>query len=199
MEIKNEKVILRDLIESDIENYIRWETVETEWQQWDAPWEYDEGLIFDEEKFRQECLEKLAKKKDDNEIRYRLQVCINDDTRKHIGWCSAYCIDDNYLYTKGEGHLTIGINIPDLASRRKGYATAAWDLFIQYFLSKGIKEFYTQTWSGNYRIIGLMNKLGFEECHRKKHIRKVRGSIYDALTFKLNMDKYLDFRNKYWK
>ena len=83
---------------------------------------------------------KSWRKKDDKEIRYRFQVCINDNTRKHIGWCNAYCINDNYEYIKGEGHLTIGINIPDLASRRKGYATAAWDLFIQYLLSKGFKR-----------------------------------------------------------
>lgn len=33
-------VILRDFIESDIEDYVRWETVETEWKLWDAPWEH---------------------------------------------------------------------------------------------------------------------------------------------------------------
>lgn len=33
-------VILRDFIESDIEDYVRWETVETDWKLWDAPWEH---------------------------------------------------------------------------------------------------------------------------------------------------------------
>ena len=36
-------IVLRDLTESDIKDRIYWEKVETEWQQWDAPWEY-EGL-----------------------------------------------------------------------------------------------------------------------------------------------------------
>lgn len=39
MEIKYENIILRDMIESDIEDYVRWFTVEREWENWDAPWE----------------------------------------------------------------------------------------------------------------------------------------------------------------
>jgi hypothetical protein len=41
--------------------------------------------------------------------------------------------------------LTIGIDIPDQAARQKGYATAAWDLFIRYFLGQGVDSIYTQT------------------------------------------------------
>lgn len=47
MEIKGNKIILRDFLASDIEKRIYWETVENEWQQWDAPWEY-EGLTEEE-------------------------------------------------------------------------------------------------------------------------------------------------------
>lgn len=39
MEIKFENIILRDMIESDIEDYVRWFTTETEWSNTDAPWE----------------------------------------------------------------------------------------------------------------------------------------------------------------
>ena len=39
MQIKVENIILRDMIESDIENYVRWFTTETEWSNTDAPWE----------------------------------------------------------------------------------------------------------------------------------------------------------------
>ena len=50
------------------------------------------------------------------------------ETKKHIGWVNAYHINDDYCYTDGDGKLTIGINIPDLNSRRRGYATEAWSL-----------------------------------------------------------------------
>ncbi len=41
--ICDDKVVLRDFLASDVEKRILWETTETEWQLWDAPWEY-EGL-----------------------------------------------------------------------------------------------------------------------------------------------------------
>lgn len=193
MEIKNHKVILRDFVESDIDDRTYWETVETEWQLWDAPWEYNEDEVFDSDKYCKERLEWLEEEKDENRIRWSFQICINDESRKHIGWINAYNIDENYNYTKDDGYCTIGIDIPDLSSRGKGYATASWDLFIDYLLSNGIGDIYTQTWSGNERVLGLMKKLGFEECNREHGFRIVRGQLYDGLTFKLNRQKYKDF------
>lgn len=38
IQISDGRVILRDFKESDIEKRIYWDTVETEWQLWDAPW-----------------------------------------------------------------------------------------------------------------------------------------------------------------
>ena len=37
MIIEFDDIILRDMIESDIEDYVRWFTVEREWENWDAP------------------------------------------------------------------------------------------------------------------------------------------------------------------
>ncbi|KAB3529505.1 GNAT family N-acetyltransferase [Alkaliphilus pronyensis] len=195
MVIKNDKVILRDFIESDIEDRIYWETVETEWQLWDAPWENDEES-FDLDSYRKERLEWLTKEKDENRTRWEFQICVNDESRKHIGWCNAYKIDDNFKYTNQDGHCTIGIDIPDLSLRRKGYATASWDLFIQYLSSQGVKDMYTQTWSGNERVIGLIKKVGFEECNREYGFRTARGQLYDGLTFKLNWEEYNDFHQQ---
>ena len=39
MKIEFNDIILRDMIESDIEDYVRWFTTETEWSSTDAPWE----------------------------------------------------------------------------------------------------------------------------------------------------------------
>jgi RimJ/RimL family protein N-acetyltransferase len=191
MQIKNEKVILRDFIESDIEDRIHWELVETEWQLWDAPWEEDEE--FDSEDFRKKLSKKLEKEKCDSEIRWCFEICINDNSEKHIGWCNAYRIDDDYKYTTEKGYCTIGIGIPDLSSRRKGYATYSWKLFITYFQENGIKDIYTQTWSGNKRVIGLMTKVGFEECSREVNFKLIDGEYYDSLTYKLNEVKFKEF------
>ena len=192
MEIKGQKVILRDFIENDIEDRIRWETTETEWLEWDAPWEMEEEH-FNPEEYRILMQKKLSIKQEPNRFRYGFQICINDETQKHIGWINAYDIDDNYCYTNGDGKLTIGIDIPDLSSRRRGYATEAWSLYIKYLLKNSIDDIYTQTWSGNTRVKGLIAKIGFEECSRKVDFRMVKGKSYDSLTFKLNIRKYKEF------
>ena len=36
--LETERLILRDFEEKDIEKRVFWETVETEWKKWDAPW-----------------------------------------------------------------------------------------------------------------------------------------------------------------
>ena len=43
MILKDDTVLLRDFKREDIAKRIEWETVQTEWQLWDGPWEY-EGL-----------------------------------------------------------------------------------------------------------------------------------------------------------
>lgn len=198
MEIRNGKVILRDFVDTDIEDKIHWETVETEWQLWDAPWEYEQDeKPFDPEQYRSKMLERLSREKDEGRLRSGFQICIDNPDRTHIGWCNAYRIDDHYNYTKDGRYCAIGIDIPPLNARRCGYATAAWKLFIEYLISNGMDQIYTQTWSGNQGLIGLANELGFEECHREPGFRRVRGKRYDALTFRLNTDKFRRFVTMY--
>lgn len=196
MRLSNEKVILRDMIEADIEDRVRWETVETEWLLWDAPWENDPASVhyvpFDEQAFRRGAAKKLAKLAcmEKNEPRLSFEVCINNAGETHIGWCNCYFIDDAYFYSPAGARKTIGIDIPPLAARGKGYATAAWALFIGYLIENGAKEVYAQTWSGNLRVLGLMRKLGFIEVNRKKELRIVRKERFDALTFRLDSEVY---------
>ncbi|WP_426351295.1 GNAT family N-acetyltransferase [Alloiococcus sp. CFN-8] len=191
MEIKGESIILRDYVESDIDDDIYWETVETEWKFWDSPWDYYNQEPFDPYKFREKKLKRLREQKDENRIRRTFEISINNKEKTHIGGCGSYNIDDNYCYTKGDGKCTIGVAICSVNARRKGYATSALKLFIYYLKSKGINEIYTQTWSGNYRMIGLAEKLGFDECNREKITQDVKGKYYDNLTFKLSIDDFI--------
>lgn len=169
---------------------IRWQTVETEWCQWDAPWEMEEEEPFNADAYRAKMTSALSRKRDADRFRYGFQICVADETSKHIGWINAYYIDEDYRYTKQNGKLTIGIDIPDLSARRKGYATEAWQLYIRYLLNQGIEEIYSQTWSGNVRVLGLMSKIGFVVCNVEKDFRTVRGQLYDGLTLKLALDRF---------
>lgn len=189
-----ENLVLRDFVESDIAARIRWETEETEWQLWDAPWE-TEGLTEAEKQEELEAYtermrawpEKYAQMPDE-QMRYAFQLETLEG--RYIGWVSAYCIDDTFSYTEEDWHIAIGIDIPDMAARGKGYSYSALRAFIRYLRAHGIEEIYTQTWSGNARMIHIAQKLGFEAYCRKQGIRQVRGGVYDGLTFKLDWERF---------
>lgn len=186
-------VVLRDFKKSDISKRVFWETEETEWQKWDAPWEY-EGLT--ELEKQQELVsyiermnawpEKLCAMPD-SRTRFSLQICTKSGD--YIGWCNSYRIDDGFSFSD-KGACTVGIDIPETSERKKGYGFRALCLFIDYLSEHGETEIYTQTWSGNVRMISLAQKLGFRECCRKKGIRSVRNALYDGLTFHLDRESY---------
>lgn len=88
MELKNDSVILRDFIRSDIQKRVYWETVENEWQLWDAPWEYEgkskDELIQDLEEYKTKMLLRVSEQKGKNDLRTGFQICINDGKKTYI-------------------------------------------------------------------------------------------------------------------
>ena len=39
---KKNLIVLRDVIESEIDDFVSWNTTEIEWMNWDAPWEKED-------------------------------------------------------------------------------------------------------------------------------------------------------------
>lgn len=186
MKIGFDSIILRDMVESDIEDYVRWFTVEREWENWDAPWEQEDKSEEDERKKWTEYYESVKDLPDDTQ-RWKFEIEWNG---RHIGWVSSYFIDENYEWVgeikEGQTvYRTIGIDIcePDLYG--KGIGTNTLRTFIDYYFKNGADELYTQTWSGNIRMIRCAEKLGFAECGRDVGEREVNGHVFDGLTFKL--------------
>jgi len=187
MTIIGDKVILRDFLPEDIPKRVEWETVETEWQSWDAPWEYD-GLTAEEKQADLnrygENMRRWAQQPPlENERRTGFQICLNTKEREYIGWCSAYRIDEAFRFARDGCYCAVGIDLPERWARGKGYAREALSLFIRYLQDAGEGEIYTQTWSGNMPMIRLAERLGFRECHREMGVRNVKGKAYDALSF----------------
>lgn len=185
MKIDFEDIVLRDMLESDIEDYVRWFTVEREWENWDAPWEKGETFEEAERKSWTEYYE-AVKDLPDDALRRKFEIEWNG---RHIGWVSSYRIDENYEWagTPEDGrtyYRAVGIDLcePDLFG--KGIGTKALRAFMNYYFENGSGELYTQTWSGNVRMIRCAQKLGFAECGRSVGEREVRGKIYDGLTFR---------------
>lgn len=190
MEIKFENIILRDMIASDIEDYVRWFTVEREWEKWDAPWEKEDT---DEETERTSWCKYYESVKDlpDEVRRWKFEISWNG---RHIGWVSSYLVDNHYEWIgeiqDGQAfHRAIGIDICEPDVWGHGIGTTALRAFINYYFENGVPELLTQTWSGNTRMIHCAAKLGFVECNRYESIRQVEGKPYDALTFKLENGK----------
>lgn len=109
---------------------------------------------------------------------------------RHIGWVSSYPIDENYEWL-GEikdgqtVHRAIGIDICERDMWGHGIGTNALRAFMNYYFENGMDELYTQTWSGNVRMIRCAEKLGFVECNRGIGTREVDRQKYDGLTFRL--------------
>lgn len=174
-------VILRDMIESDIEDYVRWFTAETEWMDWDAPWEWEETT---EEAERKDWTDYYEKVKDLPPDTPRKKFEIELDGR-HVGWVSRY-FDLGYL-DNPEKIPAVGINIAEQNVRGHGVGTEALKQFIDYQRAHGARCVYTQTWSGNVRMLRVAEKLGFVPYACVKDLRTVRGKLYDALTLKLEL------------
>lgn len=188
----NDDVTLRDIRQEDITDYIRWETIETEWQLWNAPWLYEGRTPEQCERELKEYVEKLgrwvseASEYSDASFRGRFEI---DYQGKHVGSCASYLIDSdcNIVGDHDAEPLgrAIGICVFDPQYRRRGIASMALTGFIDYLKAHGSQRIFTQTWSGNERMIALAQKLGFAEYRRKDGIRQVRGDTYDGLTFEL--------------
>ena len=196
VEVNFKDIILRDYIITDIEDDIRWMTTEIEWHDWDAPWEAEKDLLkFNSDEFREKQIKRLNTVRSSGILRTSFEICTKDDV--HIGGCNSYLIDDKYKWipnTKGnKGYRTLGISICEKSYWNKGFGTQALVAFINYYIDHGINEIYTQTWSGNYRMVNLAKRLGFVECECLENSVLVRGNMYDGLTFKLDIDRYKDF------
>ena len=192
MELRYKDIILRDFKESDIDSMIRWNTGHHPWMEWDAPWENVEEPAFDVEKYRKASLDYIAAEK--STPRWSLQLEVEG---VHIGYVGSYRIGEDYGDVSDEEaqtktwHRAVGLDILDDAYWDRGFGTMALEGWLRYLLENGIEEIYLQTWSGNGRMIHVAEKLGFLECNRRVGIREWMGKRYDALTFRLDIGRFL--------
>ena len=193
MEIKFENIVLRDMKQSDIADYVRWFTTETEWMDWDAPWEKETLDADAQRESWTEYYESMQEMPDDR-IHCHFEI---ESEGRHIGWVSSYLTDENYEWISArqvkngqKANRTIGITVGESSIWGKHLGTNALRAFIRYYADHGCKEIYTQTWSGNVRMIHVAEKLGFQECNRVKEECEVDGQKYDSLTFMLRISEY---------
>ncbi|MCL2158091.1 MAG: GNAT family N-acetyltransferase [Oscillospiraceae bacterium] len=189
MVLKNETVVLRYIKESDIEDYITWTTIETEWRDWDSPWEwaryrnidaYNDGFIKQQ---------RIAVEYTPKSIYRELEI--DTVTGRHIGWVKSYYMD------KDRDKTAVGIVIPSANDRGRGYGESALVLYMTYLFNTKNKlndtyteTLYAETWSGNAAMIRLAEKIGCIESERKANRHEVRGQRYDSLTFSISKEHF---------
>ena len=79
MKLKYKNIILRDMEENDLDDYIRWNTTETEWQDWDAPWEIDKCTPFTEQvAFAKRLVNNYLVPDNPDNVRKRFEICTED-------------------------------------------------------------------------------------------------------------------------
>ena len=170
---------LRDMRESDIEDYVRWFTECTGWMDMDAPWE-DKGTTPEDERRSWTEYYESVKARPAEALRWKFEIDLDG---RHVGWVSAYT-DLEYVENPQE-IPAVGIDIPEPDCRGRGVGTEALRQFIRYWNDNGFPCVYTQTWSGNAAMLRVAEKLGFVPVCRMRDHRTVNGKAYDAVTLKL--------------
>ncbi len=180
-------ITLRDYRLSDVEDEVRWTNEETEWFYNEAPWMTMEPV--NPKELRSEMAE-IINNTPENAIRWRFQI---EWEGCHIGMLSSYYLNDNYEDTSWENIdqsknaeennsvRCLGIEICEMDYWGKGIGTKALTAFMEYYRSFGESRFLIETWSGNFRMLGLAKKLGFCEVKRIKGAHTVDGKEYDEL------------------
>lgn len=63
----------------------------------------------------------------------------------------------------------------------KGLGTKVLTMLMDYYRSFFENHFLIETWSGNFRMLGLAKKLGFHEVKRTKDAHNIDGIFYDDI------------------
>ena len=174
-------VLLRDMREDDVEDYVRWFTEETGWMATDSPGEQYSTTSEDE---RRSWTEYFVSVRDlpDDAIRYKFEIDLDG---KHVGWVSMY-YDLGYI-ANPLSVPAVGIDIPEPDARNKGVGSEALRKYLGYLRERGFSSAFLQTWSGNKAMLRVAEKLGFFTAYTVKDHFKTDGRSYDAVTLMANL------------
>ena len=167
LKIEGKIINLRTTIQSDINDYERWNSLDLKAWQFDGPW-YNENLS---------AVVEVRIKWLNGEKKHPYKFLeIETKDKIHIGWVVVY-------YNKRDPHMTeIGIDIPEDKYWGRGIGHEALTLWIDYlFNERNFIRLGFETWQGNRGMIRLGEKLGFIEEGRIRKGCEVKGIFYDRI------------------
>ncbi len=177
VEVRGERVLLRDARPEDTEARLRWTTVETAWQDWDAPWE-GKSLTSPErvDEARRRMLEALT-----NPLPVpREQLFIERVGGPLLGWVN------HYRHDLAQQTTWVGINVCESAVWGQGLGAEALCLWVGHlFTELDLQRLGTETWSGNERMVRCALRCGFREEGRFRENVEYQGRRWDSVKFGL--------------
>jgi RimJ/RimL family protein N-acetyltransferase len=185
--IAGQRVLLRDPRVEDIHVRLRWSTVDTAWEDWDAPWE-GKGLTPPGEAMRIDLTS--------TRISWplpipRRQLWVQAINGPLLGWVNSYHYDPDARL------IWAGVDICESSCWGRGLGTEAFRLWMDYqFVRRDINTIRTGTWSGNVRMIRVAEKCGFSLMAREAHKREVRGAWYAGLVFECTRQTWSEWKGK---
>ncbi len=169
MEIRGSRVILRDPRPSDHRDMRRWMEPSSDWQHWDAPWEWNE------ESRRRRC-ESWVRRLGEAPADPRTSLQIDTMQGRHIGWLGTYWIDEANRWKD------CGIVIAEEDCLGRGLGREAFTLWVDYLVeAHDLPRIGMGTWSGNERMIRLAARVGMHEEAHFAGARKVGETRYGAV------------------
>ncbi|HYK71633.1 MAG TPA: GNAT family protein [Pseudoneobacillus sp.] len=169
------KLSIRPVIEAELIKLweLKYKEEAPEWEKWDAPYFEHKAISFEE------YVEKKDKLIDQDDL-WLIEV-----DGSIIGTVSCY------WEHKPSNWLEMGIGIYDPDYWSGGYGTEALSLWIkQLFTSLPLVRVGFTTWSGNYRMIKVGEKLGMTMEARLRKCRLYNGTYYDSIRMGLLREEW---------
>lgn len=174
--LRGAQVCLRDWRLEDLAPLEYWLQPGREWKRWDAPYypelTPEEAAEYVERKRR--AIERA------NLPAARMNAAIaRAGSDELIGMVNAYWESIETLW------MTLGIVIYDPAAWGLGAGSEAFGLWTgyQFAARPEIVRLDLRTWSGNYGMIRVAQKLGFQEEACFRNARIIDGAFYDSLAY----------------
>jgi RimJ/RimL family protein N-acetyltransferase len=186
---KGTLVFLRDLIPSDADHYLRWQS-SGEWRSFDAPWEEREFSTVtpeEAEAFRERSRARCQKEPDHP----RQMAVIVATQGKPLGWVNRYAKEDypDVWY--------VGIDICEDDYLGRGFGTEALGLWIDYLFSHSeVHRIGLETWSFNPRMKRVAEKVGLVYEGAEREVREWQGQRLDAVLYGLLRREWLAGRER---
>ncbi|MFE8703536.1 GNAT family N-acetyltransferase [Cytobacillus sp. FJAT-54145] len=181
MAYRNGKLTLRPVTEDDLPRLweLTYKEESPEWKKWDAPYFEHKALSYEE------YLSKSDQFINQDDF---WAILIND---KLIGTVSYY------WEHKPSNWLEMGIGIYDPQYWSGGYGTRALSLWITHlFQTLPLVRVGFTTWSGNFRMVKVGEKLGMTMEARLRKCRFYNGEYYDSIRMGLLREEWEEFNKK---